>query len=84
MIQLNTEGVWLKPPWEKDVATRMVGLMEQNNHNISMFCPLEVVYSVVYNSYFLMLFARYEYSELSEELCLPDVAPYLWHDLLVL
>jgi len=81
LTQLNTEGVWLKPLWEKDAATRMVGLMEQNNQDLSMFCPLEVVNSVVYNSYFLMLFARYEYSELSEELRLLDAAPYSWHDL---
>jgi len=79
--QLNTSGVWLKPLWEKDIATRMVGLMEQNLRRISMICEPEIVYGVVHNSYFLMLFARHEYSELSDELRLLDAKPYSWHDL---
>lgn len=78
---LNTSGIWLKPFWEKDIAKRMVGLMEQDFSNISITCDPEVVYSMVHNSYFLMLFARYEYSELSDELRLLEAKPYSWHDL---
>jgi hypothetical protein len=35
---------------------------------VSAICTPEVVYSMVYNSYFLMLFARYEDPGLREEL----------------
>jgi hypothetical protein len=81
LTQLNTEGVWIKPLWEKDVAARMVGLIRKNLQDIEMVCPPKAVYSVVYNSYFLMLFARHEYSELSDELRLLGATPYTWHDL---
>lgn len=59
----------------------MVCLMEQNTQKISLICDPEVVHSAVYNSYFLMLFAQYEYSELWDELRLVDAEKYSWHDL---
>lgn len=81
LTQLDTASAWIKAPWEKDVARRMVSLIEEQRQNIAAFCDPEIVYSVVYNSYFLMLFAWYEYSDLYEELCLVHAAPYSWHDL---
>jgi hypothetical protein len=59
----------------------MVGLIRKNLQDIKMVCPPKAVYSVVYNSYFLMLFAQHKYSKLSDELRLLSATPYTWHDL---
>ena len=46
----------------------MLDLIEQNYWSISAICSPEAVYNIVHNSYFLILFARYEDPELIEEL----------------
>jgi hypothetical protein len=81
---LNTSAVEIKDFWERDVGLRMVKLIEQNYSRIAPICAPEAVYSVVHNTYFLTQFACYEYSELSDELCLVRAKPYSWHNLLFL
>ena len=78
---LNTSAVWVKPEWERSAGHRMLDLMEQNYWSISAICSPETVYNMVHNSYFLMLFARYEDPELMEELARVGAEQYSWQDL---
>jgi hypothetical protein len=81
ITQLNISGVWIKSDWESDMAAGMIYSMQQAQVHITLICDPEYVYSMVFNTYFLMLFARRHCRELRTELDLMDAGRFSWHDL---
>jgi hypothetical protein len=84
IIQLNTSGVWIKPKWERDMATRMIHELRRRSVDFVKICKPEYVYYTVFNSYFLMLFARRNSMDLKREMDLMGEKCFSWYDLLVL
>jgi hypothetical protein len=67
---------WIKSNWERDMSRQMICLMKQRVRDIRLIYRLEVVSSVVFNSYFLMLFARRDCEDLKAEMRLMGVESF--------
>jgi hypothetical protein len=81
IIQLNESGVWIKHQWERTITKHVLDQIREGYTDIQRICDPALVHSVVFNSYFLMLFARFTCIDLSEEMDLMGVQAYSWHDL---
>jgi hypothetical protein len=84
IIQLNTTAAWIKSDWERDMSTRMIRTIKRKGKEIREICNLEAVYSVVFNTYFLMLFSRRHCEDLRIEMDLLGVQEFSWHEISVL
>jgi hypothetical protein len=83
IIQLNMSACWIKSNWERDMSRQMICLMKQRVGDIRLICRLEVVSSVVFNSYFLMLFARRDCEDLKAEMRSMGVESFSWYEISV-
>jgi hypothetical protein len=83
IIQLNTSACWIKSDWERDISRQMICLMKQGDGDMRQICRLEVVSSVVFNSYFLMLFARRDCEDLKAEMRSMGVEGFSWYEISV-
>ena len=68
ITQLNQSASWIKPDWERNVGDDLKTLLERNASVIRVKCDPGLLWHVVYNHYFLRLFARKSYSNIREEL----------------
>jgi hypothetical protein len=66
------------------MATRMIYKLRRRSINFMKICKLEYVYYIVFNSYFLMLFARRNSIDLKREIDLIGEKCFSWYNLLVL
>jgi hypothetical protein len=65
------------------MSRQMICLMKQRVGDIRLICRLEVVSSVVFNSYFLMLFARRDCEDLKAEMRSMGVESFSWYEISV-
>jgi hypothetical protein len=66
------------------MATRMIYKLRRRSINFIKIYKLEYVYYIVFNSYFLMLFARRNSIDLKREIDLIGEKCFSWYNLLVL
>jgi hypothetical protein len=84
IVQLNTSACWIKVSWERHMAQTMIRCMEEYSARFKHVCEFKLVYEVVFNHYFLMLFSRRYHPELRSEMDTLGVGAFSWHDLFVL